>query len=125
MLKERRRLHFSRGQGMSADEYIIEVQPDFVERQGHAQPIPALAEIIWNALDADATAVNVEFEDDGLGGMRKIVVSDNGHGIARSEAPGLFKNLGGSWKRNGVRTKTLQRMLHGQEGRGRFKAFAL
>jgi hypothetical protein len=110
---------------MSADEYTIEVQPDFVERQGHAQPIPALPEIIWNALDADATAVNVEFEDDGLGGMSKIVVSDNGHGIARSEAPGLFKNLGGSWKRNGARTKTLQRMLHGQEGRGRFKAFAL
>ena len=24
-----------------------------------------------------------------------------------------------------MRTKTLQRMLHGQEGRGRFKAFAL
>lgn len=76
---------------MSADEYTIEVQPDFVERQGHAQPIPALAEIIWNALDADATAVDIEFEDDGLGGMSKIVVSDNGHGIARSEAPGLFK----------------------------------
>jgi len=111
---------------MSADEYTIEVQPDFVERQGHAQPIPALAEIIWNALDADATAVDIEFEDDdGLGGMSKIVVSDNGHGIARSEAPGRFKNLGGSWKRNGVRTKTLQRMLHSQEGRGRFKAFAL
>ena len=110
---------------MSADEYTIEVQQDFVERQSRAPPIPALAEIIWNALDADATAVNVEFEDDGLGGMSKIIVSDNGHGIPRTEAPGLFKNLGGSWKRNGARTKGLQRMLHGQEGRGRFKAFAL
>jgi hypothetical protein len=33
--------------------------------------------------------------------------------------------LGGSWKKRGARTKKLGRVLHGQEGRGRFKAFAL
>jgi hypothetical protein len=66
-------------------------------RQAKAQPIQALAELIWNALDADATAVNIDFEHDAIGGMSKIVVTDNGHGIPRAEAPQLFKNLGGSW----------------------------
>jgi hypothetical protein len=84
---------------MSADEYTIEVQQDFVERQSCAQPIPALAEIIWNAVDADATAVNVEFEDDGLGGMSKIIVSDNGHGIPRTEASTASTTLPNSARR--------------------------
>jgi hypothetical protein len=113
---------------MSTDmtqEYDVEVQPDFLERQSKAQPVAALAELVWNALDADATEVNVELVPDKVGGMSKVVISDNGHGIDYTEAPALFKNLGGSWKKHGARTKTLSRMLHGQEGKGRFKAFAL
>jgi hypothetical protein len=106
-------------------EINVEVRPDFLARQAKAQPIQALAELIWNALDADATAVNIDFEHDAIGGMSKIVVSDNGHGMPRAEAPQLFKNLGGSWKRQRTGTLWLNRMLHGREGRGRFKAFAL
>lgn len=107
------------------EEIKVEVRPDFLERQAKAQPIQALAELIWNGLDADATAVNVEIENDALGGMSKIVVTDNGHGMPRADAPQLFQNLGGSWKRQRLGTLSLNRMLHGQEGRGRFKAFAL
>jgi DNA topoisomerase VI subunit B len=106
-------------------EYTVEVQPDFLERQAKAQPIAAVAELIWNGLDADATSVTVDLEDDKLGGLSHIIVTDNGHGIPHSDAPTLFGNLGGSWKKHGVRTKLLNRQLHGQEGRGRFKAFAL
>jgi hypothetical protein len=109
---------------MSA-EYNVEVQSDFVERQTKAQPVAAVAELIWNAVDADATRVDVDFEGDKLGGIAKIVVADDGHGIPYADAPTLFRNLGGSWKKHGARTKTKNRMLHGQEGRGRFKAFAL
>jgi histidine kinase/DNA gyrase B/HSP90-like ATPase len=106
-------------------EYAVEVQPDFLERQAKAQPIAAVAELIWNGLDADATAITVNLESDQLGGMRRITVTDNGHGIPFADAPPLFRNLGGSWKKHGGRTKLRQRQLHGQEGRGRFKAFAL
>ena len=106
-------------------EYAVEIQPDFLERQSKAQPIPAVAELIWNGLDADATAVIVDLEDDKLGGLKRIVITDNGHGIPHADAPMLFGNLGGSWKKHGARTKLLSRQLHGQEGRGRFKAFAL
>lgn len=105
--------------------YPVEVKPDFVARQTKAQPVAALAELIWNALDADATQVDVELEYDALGSLSAIVVSDNGHGIPHDEAPTLFRSLGGSWKKHGARTKELGRALHGQEGRGRFKALAL
>ena len=63
--------------------------------------------------------------DDLAGGLSKIAVHDDGDGFPRSEAAQLFGNLGGSWKRLTQRTKNTNRMIHGQEGRGRYKAFAL
>lgn len=110
---------------MKTQEYNVEVKEDFIERQAKASPIQVLSELIWNALDTDATQIAVELEYDGLGGLSKIYIRDNGHGIARAKAPDLFCNLGGSWERRTRHTKTRHRMLHGQEGRGRFKSFAL
>jgi Histidine kinase-, DNA gyrase B-, and HSP90-like ATPase len=101
----------------------VAVQDDFLERQTRAKPIAALAELIWNGLDADATTINVEFTHDDLaGGMSKIVVGD---GFSRADANVLFGNLGGSWKLGTRHTKRKERMIHGKEGRGRYKAFAL
>jgi hypothetical protein len=111
--------------GAMTKEYDVEVQPDFLERQTKAQPIAAVAELIWNAVDADATNVAVDVAFDPLGGMTKITITDDGHGIDYSDAPSLFKNLGGSWKKHGGQTKKAKRWLHGQEGKGRFKALAL
>jgi hypothetical protein len=112
---------------MNAVEHVsITIQDDFLERQTRAQPIAALAELIWNSLDSEAGRVDVEFERGDLaGGLSKIVVYDNGEGFPRSEAAKLFGNLGGSWKRLSRRTKTKNRMVHGQEERGRYKALAL
>lgn len=112
---------------MSKIEHIsVSIQDDFLAHQTRAQPIAALAELIWNSLDGEATRVDVEFERSDLaGGLSKIVVNDNGDGFARSEAATLFGNLGGSWKRVTRRTKSKNRMIHGQEGRGRYKALAL
>jgi hypothetical protein len=104
----------------------ISVQEDFLARQTRAQPVAALAELIWNSLDGDATRVNVELERADLaGGLSKIVVDDDGEGFPRSEAVKLFGSLGGSWKRATRRTRARNRMVHGQEGRGRYKGFAL
>lgn len=109
---------------MSEQTYTVQVQRDFLERQAQARPVLALSELIWNLLDADASRVDVVFRYGELG-MTEIIVRDNGHGIPHKEAPGLFTRLGGSWKKPGMRTKINGRMLHGHEGRGRFKAFAL
>jgi hypothetical protein len=109
-----------------AEHISVAVRDDFVASQTRARPIPALAELIWNSLDADATTINVEFARGNLaGGMSGITVYDNGDAFSRAEAKDLFGNLGGSWKRQTRHTNREKRMIHGQEGRGRYKAFAL
>lgn len=108
------------------EQVSVAVRDDFVARQTRAKPVPALAELIWNALDADATRVAVELTyEDLAGGLSRILVNDNGSGIRRDEAATLFGNLGGSWKRTTRETPEGHRRVHGQEGRGRYKAFAL
>lgn len=112
---------------MAGEEHVsVAVRDDFVARQTKAKPVPALAELLWNSLDGDASEVSVEFaRDDLAGGMSKIIVYDNGDGFSRTDSRALFGNLGGSWKRRVRQTKRNNRMIHGQEGRGRYKAFAL
>jgi len=109
---------------MANHSYAVEVQSDFLEKITRAKPIQALAEFIWNSLDADASRIDVTVEENALGGMAKVIVCDNGTGMEYEKAPEMFKSLGGSWKREGATTKG-GRFLHGQDGRGRFKAFAL
>ncbi len=109
---------------MPAEQYPVEVQSDFLEKITRARPVSALSELIWNAFDADAKTVDVSFEYNDLGSLEAIIVKDNGEGIPRPEAAGYFRFLGGSWKKTRSQT-TSGRFLHGQEGRGRFKVFAL
>lgn len=54
------------GDHMAEHSYRVEVQPDFLERQCQAKPIQAVAELIWNGLDADATRVAVDLVRAGL-----------------------------------------------------------
>jgi hypothetical protein len=104
----------------------VQVQNDHLERISKVRkPILAVAELIWNGLDANATRVNVDFKHNGLGGLDEITVTDNGDGICHHDAILAFKNLGGSHKRGVVRSKSKRRLLHGKAGKGRFKAFAL
>src|SRR5262245_7395292 len=111
---------------MTTRTFEIQVQDDHLQRISQVRkPILAVAELIWNAVDADADRIHVVVQDDHLGGLKTIEVSDNGHGIPYSEAEDVFSRLGGSWKRSGHRSHEKRRILHGKEGRGRFRAFAL
>ena len=85
---------------MAQIEHVkIEIEDDFMARQTRADPVQALAEMIWNSVDADASRVMVEFEFKDLAhGMSKIVVYDDGNGIPRDKAKLFFGHLGGSWK---------------------------
>ncbi len=88
------------------------------------KPIRAIEELIWNGLDADADEVTVRFIKNGLGGVEAITVSDNGHGIDPANSEIAFGSLGGSPKKTKARSPS-GRVLHGKEGKGRFRAFAL
>ncbi len=103
----------------------VKVERDYLENLATSRsPLAAVEELIWNALDADATVVQVRLERNSLGGLERIQVSDNGRGLPYEEAISAFERLGGSWKRNRNRTSG-GRILHGQQGKGRFQAFAL
>jgi hypothetical protein len=109
---------------MEEIHYKVQVAPDHVQRLCGGTPARAISELVWNSLDADATRVQVTV----LGGQLNtatLIVRDNGHGIPRAQIKGLFVNLGGSWKSHAAKTKLRGRALHGKEGKGRYKAFAL
>lgn len=103
----------------------VNVKGDHIETLAAAKrPSASIAELIWNSLDADADRVAVNFDHNGLGGLERIRIADNGTGIPYDEAEALFGSLGGSWKTAKTRTKA-GRSLHGKSGKGRFNAFAL
>ena len=109
---------------MTDQHYRIRVESDHIRKLSSAKPIQAVAELVWNAVDADATRVDLDIESDDIA-MRSVAVRDNGHGIPFSDIEALFGKLGGSWKAHGSRSKIKGRILHGKEGKGRFKALAL
>lgn len=96
---------------------------DFLESLTTAKPLAALAELVWNGFDAGADQVRVFLELNEMDGIQTIRVRDYGHGIDYSKVETLFGSLGESWKKNGERQNG--RALHGKNGKGRFKAFAL
>jgi len=103
----------------------VQAQSDHLDSLAKGKPLFALAELIWNAFDADAHEVRVTVKDNALGGVDEIAIQDDGHGVTHSEAETAFGYLGGSWKKKAGRTIGEKRVLHGKEGKGRFKAFAL
>lgn len=109
---------------MSIRKLDLRVEKDFLESLTRASGINALTELIWNSLDADATSVHIDYKENQLGGIELIDISDNGHGISYRDAEEVFRKLGGSSKKLSVQSPG-NRLLHGKEGRGRFKAFAL
>jgi hypothetical protein len=106
-----------------AKKFRVQVQRDHLSKVAAGTPKTGLCELIWNALDADATNVDVYFNE-GQFGVEKVIISDDGSGIIYEDAEKLFVGLGGSWKSEGKRTPK-GRFLHGQGGQGRFKSFAI
>lgn len=92
--------------------------------------LDALAELIWNALDAEASRVTVEYDTswivEGAAHVTRVRVQDDGIGFGPERAIDAFLSHGDSWKKAlGGRTPNGVRALHGSQGRGRFFAYAL
>ncbi len=103
----------------------LQVAEDHVEKLTKVKkPILAIEELIWNSLDADATEVRIELTETRMGGLEKITVRDNGHGMSPEVCDKAFGSLGGSQKmRTSISPKG--RQIHGSSGQGRFKAYGL
>lgn len=104
----------------------LQAKQDFLEKEASTRdPVKAISEFVWNALDADARTVRVELIKNALGGIRALEIIDDGHGITKARAERDFGNLGDSLKKDTARTPKFKRVIHGKEGRGRLKFFSL
>jgi hypothetical protein len=102
----------------------IEVTQDHIDRLSKAKkPVLGIAELIWNSVDADATAVDVRLNRNGLGSIDSIEVIDNGLGITMADAQEGFSHLGGSWKQRDHQTKRGQAHPSRQAGPGTLSCF--
>jgi hypothetical protein len=110
------------------DDLELKAGEDHIERLAHeGDPVRALIELVWNAIDAEATTARVvlERDDSNWDGITAVRVIDDGHGIDRDELANAFSTIGDSWKRLATRSKNGKRVLHGSEGQGRLRALAL
>jgi hypothetical protein len=102
----------------------LEVERDHIASLTKANGVNALSELIWNALDADAQNIWVSGQKNGLGVYDRLVIEDDGHGLSYEKAVEVFSRIGGSDKRINAHSPG-NRVYHGKEGKGRYKALAL
>ncbi|WP_282700744.1 ATP-binding protein [Streptomyces sp. CC219B] len=88
-------------------------------------PVGAVEELIWNAVDADAENIVVSLERNDLGGVDRVRVQDDGSGMSGEHCEEYFRPIGASWKKRSQGSPVKKRALHGKNGRGRVRAFAL
>ncbi len=85
--------------------------------------INALTEAIWNAIDSDATNIQIKTHRDKAGLLQNITIEDNGKGIPYNKFDDYFTLFQKSWKKNNRRSNN--KLYHGQKGEGRFKLYAI
>src|SRR5947209_7909653 len=80
------------------------------------QPHIALAELIKNSYDADASLVEVTYDDD------SITIVDDGHGMDADTFEGFWMRIGSPHKADRRVSPRLRRPLTGSKGVGRLAA---
>ncbi|WP_350274846.1 TIGR02391 family protein [Kribbella sp. HUAS MG21] len=84
----------------------------------------ALAELIANAYDADATRVRVILRDDL--GDRAVVVEDNGHGMGLGDLQEKYLRIGRNRRADGNgRSESGRRAVAGKKGLGKLALFGI
>lgn len=106
-------------------EILLEVGEPKILQFARRPQIAAIAELVWNALDANATSVTVDLDRTSMGAISQISVRDNGDGITPDRARRSFREYGGTWKSRRTHTMGNLRILHGRMGEGRLYVLAL
>lgn len=109
---------------LTAYQSEVQVTKDHLRRLSACPPHIAIAELIWNSLDAEARHVRVIISEDGAGRFVRVDVQDDGDGIDATRVRSAFENLGDSWKKNTMTTPS-GRTMHGKRGQGRFRICSL
>lgn len=85
---------------------------------------PVIAELIANAYDAEAKYVKVELYDEG---EKKIVISDNGHGMTFDDLNSKFLRIGRNRRADstGQKSENGKRLVIGKKGIGKLSFFGI
>ncbi|GAB5441087.1 MAG: hypothetical protein Fues2KO_14360 [Fuerstiella sp.] len=93
----------------------------------YQSPVAAIAELISNSWDADATEVEVTIPCNSIDDSSTIVISDNGIGMTFDECQNRFLNVG--YARRGEdaceKSPTYGRPILGRKGIGKFAGFGI
>jgi hypothetical protein len=108
---------------MSGRRLKVRARMDFIARLAQAPMMTSIEELIWNAFDERAKTVSIALTSNGLDGIEKIEIRDDGSSLKFENAPEAFENLGSSNKVG--RTLETGEPLHGRKGEGRHKALSL
>jgi HSP90 family molecular chaperone len=93
--------------------------------QMYQSPVAAIAELISNAWDADATEVYVELPET-LDGDAVVKIRDNGSGMTFAECQRAYLNVGRDRRAEGKGQSNLKlRPVLGRKGIGKFAGFGI
>lgn len=100
------------------------ITPEGIQKNlKNIKPLDAICEYIWNGFDAFATQVEIELNQNEMGLINMITISDNGCGINYDELKYKFQPFNDSKKAN-LSQKTNHTLPHGRKGIGRLTFFA-
>lgn len=113
---------------MTEDALELSFDPATIEHLGsnmYSRLPNAVAELIANAYDADATVIEVRIEDSGP--SQTITVADNGHGMSRSDLQDKYLRIGRNRRveKNGSSSESGRRRVSGKKGLGKLALFGI
>jgi hypothetical protein len=97
---------------------------DLLGQQMYGGPVPAVAELIANAWDADADKVEVHLPEDPKADGAVIIVRDYGIGMTFEEVNEFYLSLGYERRGRGDRTAK-KRLVMGRKGIGKLAGFGI
>ena len=103
-------------------------ETELLRLRNQTNAVGALAELVWNAIDADAKNIHVDWIENEMLGVESLTINDDGHGIVYDEkdlGSHPFASLGDSDKHTVNHQSPEGRILHGRFGKGRIRALAL
>lgn len=105
-------------------KYDQKIKSEALGRDKYSKAFTALCELISNGFDAGALNVSIELEYNEMGGLSRIVVSDDGVGMSVDTIKETFVHVGNDYKKKNS-TNILGRECIGRQGIGRFAVFRL
>lgn len=97
----------------------VVITEEAIKRLFKNPAIVALSEAIWNAIDAEAKNISINFQKNMSEVIEKIIIKDDGEGIHRKKFDEYFLQYQKSWKAESDKN------YHGKNGEGRFKLMAI